>query len=91
MLKPDDFAWIKAMGTPQPIGVSLHPLTLTGARDKVAKKTFIRARGYPNPVLEAGYQNCVADPSWKTYEVPCGHFVAVEMPDRLTEILLDAA
>jgi pimeloyl-ACP methyl ester carboxylesterase len=91
MMSPENFAWIKAMGTPQPIGVSLHPLTLTGARDKVAKKTFIRARGFTNPVLEAGFQKCVADPSWKTYEVPCGHSVAVEMPDRLTEILLEVA
>jgi hypothetical protein len=32
-----------------------------------------------------------ADSSWRTYEVPCGHDVMVDAPERLTEILLEAA
>jgi hypothetical protein len=32
-----------------------------------------------------------SDPAWRTYEVPSGHDVMVDMPERLTEILLEVA
>ena len=44
-----DQAWVDSKLTPQPTFVSLQPIALTGARDKVAKKTYIRATSYPNP------------------------------------------
>ena len=28
---------------------------------------------------------CKSDPSWRTYEVACGHDVMVDAPERLTE------
>jgi pimeloyl-ACP methyl ester carboxylesterase len=86
-----DRAWLNSKATAQPIGVSLYPITLTGARNKVAKKTYVRARGYANPNFDAHYAALKSDPSWRLYEVPCGHSVMVEMPERLTEILLESA
>jgi pimeloyl-ACP methyl ester carboxylesterase len=91
MMTPQDREWLVSSATPQPIGVSLQSLTLTGARDKVAKKAYIRARGYPNPTYDAAYKKLQADKSWRLYEVPCGHSVMIDMPDRLTEILLEMA
>ena len=32
-----------------------------------------------------------ADNAWRTYDVPCGHDVMVDMPERLAEILLEVA
>jgi hypothetical protein len=32
-----------------------------------------------------------SDPSWQSYEVPSGHDVMVDMPERLAEILLEVA
>jgi hypothetical protein len=32
-----------------------------------------------------------ADPSWRTYEMPCGHEAMIDMPERTVEILLEAA
>jgi hypothetical protein len=32
-----------------------------------------------------------SDPSWRSYEVPSGHDVMVDMPERLAEILLEVA
>ena len=32
-----------------------------------------------------------ASPGWRVYDVPCGHDVMLDMPDRLTEILLEVA
>ena len=86
-----DRAWVDAKLTPQPIGVYVQPIRLTGAREKVAKKTYIRAPIYPQPSFDKAYAATKADPSWRTYEVPCGHDVMVDMPEQLVEILLEVA
>ena len=46
--------------TPQPIGVWTGRMTLTGARERVAKKSYIRAGLYPNPVFDAHMEKCRA-------------------------------
>src|SRR6266852_1071821 len=84
-----DRAWVDSKLTAQPVGVALQPIRFTGAREKVAKKTYIRAPKYPQPAFDKYYAAKKADPSWRTYEVPCGHDVMVDMPDRLVEILLE--
>ena len=86
-----DQAWVDSKLTPQPIGVMRQPIKLTGALGRVARKTYIRAPKYPQPSFDKYYQAKKADPSWRTYEVPCGHDVMVDMPDRLVEILLEVA
>ena len=86
-----DRAWVDALATPQPIGTMTEKLALTGACERIRKKTYIRASGYPNVSFDKAYARVKADPSWRTYEVPCGHDVMVDEPDRLTEILLEVA
>ncbi len=86
-----DRAWVDSQATPQPIGVSLNPIKLTGARERVAKKTYIRATGYAHQHFDRYYAQTRADPSWRTYEVSCGHVVMLDMPERLAEILLEVA
>jgi pimeloyl-ACP methyl ester carboxylesterase len=86
-----DQAWVDSKMTPQPMGVSLQPIRLTGARERVQKKIYIRAPKYPQPFFDSYYKAKQDDPSWQTYEVPCGHDVMIDMPERLTEILLAAA
>jgi pimeloyl-ACP methyl ester carboxylesterase len=86
-----DQAWVDSKLTQQPTFVSLQPIALTGARDKVAKKTYIRATSYPAPMFDAHLAKLKSDPSWRTYGVPCGHDVMVDMPERLVEILTEVA
>jgi pimeloyl-ACP methyl ester carboxylesterase len=86
-----DRSWVDAMCTPHPLAPLLEGLTLTGARERVAKRAYIRARLYPNPAFDAAYERLQSNPAWCVYEVPCGHDVMVDMPERLTEILLEAA
>jgi hypothetical protein len=66
-------------------------IALTGAYERVARKTYIRARGYPNAAFDAFYARVREDPSWRTEEVDCGHDVMVDRPDWLAERLLAAA
>ena len=86
-----DQPWVNEKFTAQPVGVAFNPIRLTGARDRVPKKTYVRAKGYDNPNFEAYYAKVRSDPSWRTYEMPCGHEVMIDMPERTAEILLEVA
>ena len=86
-----DLAWVDSRLTPQPIGVSLQPIRLTGARDRIAKKAYILATGYNNPPFVAAHAALKEDPSWRLFELACHHDVMVEMPEELANILLDVA
>lgn len=90
-LKGADLDWVDPLLTPQPIGVSLQPIKLTGARDRIARKAYILATGYDNPPFVAAHAALEDDPSWRLFELPCHHDVMVESPDELTQILLDVA
>jgi hypothetical protein len=86
-----DRAWVDSLCVPQPIGTFTSPIALTGAREKIARKTYIRAKGYHNPSFDRAFAAAQSNPSWHCHHVPCGHDVMVDMPDRLSELLLQAA
>jgi pimeloyl-ACP methyl ester carboxylesterase len=85
-----DRAWVDRQCTPHPLATFTDRLTLTGARDRIPRKTYIRATGYANPPFDAARAKVKAA-GWRIYEVPCGHDAMVDMPERLTEILLEVA
>ena len=86
-----DRDWVDSLAGPQPIGTMTETIRLTGARERISKKTYIRASGYPNVSFDKAYARAKKDSSWRTYEVPCGHDVMIDEPDRLTEILIEVA
>jgi pimeloyl-ACP methyl ester carboxylesterase len=86
-----DRAWVDAMCTPHPVGTLTDQIKLTGARDKIAKKAYIRAKGYPSVPFDGYLEKVKGDSSWRVYELPSGHDVMVDMPDRLSEILVEVA
>lgn len=86
-----DRPWVDAMCTPHPMAALSDKVSLTGAREKIAKKSYIRAKGYPSVPFDAALAKAQGGAGWKTYEMPCGHDAMVDMPDRLTEILLEVA
>jgi pimeloyl-ACP methyl ester carboxylesterase len=88
---PADAAWVKSKLTPQPIGVSMQPIRLTGARDRVAKKAYIRASDSPSRRFDQYYANAQETSGWRTFKIDSGHDVMVDAPDQLTELLLSLA
>jgi pimeloyl-ACP methyl ester carboxylesterase len=86
-----DRAWVDALCVPHPIATMTERIKLTGARERIASKTYVRALHYPNPGFDAALARAKADPTWRTHELPCGHDVMVDMPERLAEILIEAA
>jgi pimeloyl-ACP methyl ester carboxylesterase len=86
-----DRAWVDRMCTPHPLATLTDKITLTGARERIAKKSYIRATGYANAPFDAAQAKVKARTGWRVYEMPCGHDAMVDMPDRLTEIFLEVA
>jgi pimeloyl-ACP methyl ester carboxylesterase len=90
-VNPADRAWVDSMTTPQPMAIALQPIRLTGARERVPKKSYIRATGTANTAFDAALAALKQKPGWRSYAVPCGHDVMIDMPDRLVEILEEVA
>jgi pimeloyl-ACP methyl ester carboxylesterase len=86
-----DRAWVDSLCVPQPIGTFTQKIALTGARDRIARKMYIRARSYANPGFDRAAAAVKSDPSWRYHELPCGHDVMVDAPERLTELLEEVA
>jgi len=86
-----DRAWVDAMCTPHPLATLTDKITLTGAREKIAKKAYIRAKGYPSVPFDGFQEKLKGNSAWRVYELPSGHDVMVDMPDRLVETLGEVA
>ncbi|MEG3168010.1 alpha/beta hydrolase family protein [Sphingomonas sp. LB3N6] len=87
-------AWVQSKMTPQPTGVAMQPIVLSGARERIAKKTYVRAVGYAMPTFDRYLAHAQQDPSWKAIPLApseCGHDVMVDIPDKLSKILLSVA
>jgi pimeloyl-ACP methyl ester carboxylesterase len=88
--KDADFVLSKA--TPHPINTLVQPINLSGARERIAKKTFIRVPKYPDPSLIKTFAECKTDKSWSTFELAdSGHLAMLDAPERVTDLLLQAA
>jgi len=85
-----DSAFVASKSTAHPVGTYFEPIKLSGARENVAKKTYIRATK-SIPAFDSAMAACKADKSWSTFEIACGHMVMLDAPGRLTEILLQTA
>ena len=83
-------AWVDAQCTPQPIKTFTQKVKLTGARERIAKKTYIRGAGYPAESFDAAMGKARAR-GWHVHALPCGHDVMVDMPERLADLLHEAA
>jgi pimeloyl-ACP methyl ester carboxylesterase len=87
-----DQAFVNSKLTPHPIGTYLQSIRLSGARDKVAKKTYIRVPKFPAPAFDRALAECKLDKSWATFELPTvGHMAMLDAPDRVTELIVQGA
>lgn len=88
---PKDSAWMVSKMTAQPLGPWLQPVKLSGARERVAKKTFIRLPKYPLAALDKAFVECKADKSWTTIENTTSvHAVMVAEPEWLANTLMQS-
>jgi len=84
-----DYAWIDSKLTPQPNGVATQPIRLTGKRETIARKTYIRAAKYPRAAFDKALADCKADTTWQTFvNEASGHDVMIDQPEWLADVLL---
>lgn len=92
IVNENDSDWFNSKMTAQPIGTYLQPIKLSGALERVAKKTFIRAPKFPSPAFDKSLAECKADKTWNTVEdATSGHNVMIDAPEWLTDQLLKGA
>lgn len=85
----EDRRWVDAKATPHPTACLTQKLAVTGAYDRIPRKTYVQATGWN------GFA-AIADrfrdrPDWTVEAIRCGHDIAVEKPDELADLLERAA
>nr|WP_250809667.1 alpha/beta hydrolase family protein [Neorhizobium tomejilense] len=89
-LREEDELWAAPKATPQPSGTLRQKLKVTGAYERVPKKTFIVATGWDGPFGQMSEKYRGA-PGWTVRELACGHDIPIDLPDELTALLIEAA
>jgi pimeloyl-ACP methyl ester carboxylesterase len=89
-MDPVNAAWANARLTPQPVETFREKLKVTGAVERIPKRTFVQATIGEAPFFAATFERAKATPGWKTLQVNSRHDVMVDHPDLMTQILLDA-
>lgn len=88
-LRDEDRLWVDQKATPQPTATFTQKLRLTGAYERVPDKTYILATGWDGFGKTADkYRNA---PGWTVREIATGHDVAIDAPDELVRMLVEAA
>jgi hypothetical protein len=90
-MDPVNAAWANARLTPQPVETFREKLKVTGAVERIRKRTFVQATIGETPFFAATFERAKASAGWKTVQVNSRHDVMVDQPDQMTRILLDAA
>ncbi|HEX8170972.1 MAG TPA: alpha/beta hydrolase [Thermoanaerobaculia bacterium] len=85
-----DRAWVDSMLTPQPIGPSFQPIRLTGAREAVLRRAYVRAPAFISGTFDESVLRA-RERGYRIYEVTGGHDVMIDAPEVLAQILLDTA
>lgn len=86
-----DRAWVDAKLTPMPLRTFASTATLTGARDRIPMRSYVRCTCHPAAQFDRAYERVNGRPGWRTYELPSGHCAMIDMPERLIAILQDIA
>lgn len=86
-----DRAYVDAQCVPQPLETMRERLVLTGARERVAHKTYLRAGTYRSLPFDTARERFVDAPGWFVDTIHAGHDVMLDAPDELAAALTAAA
>jgi pimeloyl-ACP methyl ester carboxylesterase len=90
-MSPANAAWANARLTPQPVETFREKLKVTGAVERIPKRTFVQATIEERAFFAAAFERAKATPGWKTVQVNSRHDVMVDEPEQMTRVLLNAA
>jgi pimeloyl-ACP methyl ester carboxylesterase len=82
----NDRAWVDAQCTPHPLKSLLQKITLTGARERIACKAYIRAANHESTPFDAALSE-VRNRGWRTSKIDAGHDAMIDAPAKLADML----
>ena len=85
-----DAAWANAQCTPQSIASFEEHIRLKQVPSHTHDATHILATGWDNSPFPAAHERAKAK-GWQTRTVACGHEVMLDLPEELTDLLLEFA
>jgi pimeloyl-ACP methyl ester carboxylesterase len=86
-----DRAYVDAQCVPQPLETMRERLALSGARERVAHKTYLRAGEYRSHPFNAARERFTGAPGWVVETISSGHDVMLDAPAELAAELVAAA
>lgn len=85
-----DRAWADRQCTMQPLATFQQAIKLSGKADAVKNITFILATGFNDSPFPQFYERAKAK-GWKTLTLSCGHDAMLDLPEQVTQVLVEAA
>ncbi|HYK05741.1 MAG TPA: alpha/beta fold hydrolase [Thermoanaerobaculia bacterium] len=82
----ENSAWVNELLTKQPVGVALQPIRLTGCREAIKKKLYIRTTKYASDRFDQCREDARAT-GWQVLETPSTHDMMIDEPELLAHIL----
>ena len=86
-----DADWLKRQYTFHPLGCFEQPLKLSGSIGQIKNITYILAEGFRESSPFPPFFEKAKTKGWKTVTMSCGHIPMLDQPEKLTQILLQAA
>lgn len=83
-------AFFEAKTSPQPAGTMIQALTLTGGIDRIKHKTYIYCNVPAPTTFTQFYEKLKNKPGWVMHTLPSTHMAQTDMPNELTQMLVQA-
>ena len=90
-VNPVDGEWMKRQSTLHPGGCFWQPIKLTGGIAQIKNVTYILAEGFREESPFPPFYEKAKTKGWKTVTMTCGHMPMFDQPEKLTQILIEAA
>ncbi|MHB8464032.1 MAG: alpha/beta fold hydrolase [Acidimicrobiales bacterium] len=84
----EDRPWVDRLCTAHPLACMTERIALTGARDRIRRKAYIRAADFPVPPFDHYLAEAHATPGWEGHAIATSHDAMIEAPDQVAALLL---
>jgi pimeloyl-ACP methyl ester carboxylesterase len=83
-----DRPWVDRRCTPHPFACMTERIALSGARDRIRRKVYVRATDFPVPPFDVHLADARSTPGWEGHAIATGHDAMVDAPDEVADVLL---
>jgi pimeloyl-ACP methyl ester carboxylesterase len=83
-----DRAWVDRLCTPHPLACMAEKIVITGARERVRRKVYVRATDFPNPPFDDLLAYALSTDGWEGHGIATNHDAMVDAPEEVADLLL---